>query len=80
MAGWPYEEDAVRMAGSTLTELQMSILRAIADGRDILELANRVKAEPVVLGAEIAKLQVGGYLAEDGRLTRKGSQMLASSI
>ncbi len=78
MAGQTCKEFAdVAMAGPTEpTELQMSILRAISDGRGILELAKTMKVEPVVLGVEIAKLQVGGYIADDGSLTLKGSQVL----
>jgi len=61
--------------GDTLSEVQVRILRAISKGTDVEGVAKTMNMAPVALGREIAKLQIGGYLGDDGKVTEKGSKV-----
>ncbi|HEV2137387.1 MAG TPA: hypothetical protein VGR53_00935 [Nitrososphaerales archaeon] len=41
------------------------------------ELSKLVKVRPANLGMQIAKLQLSGYIADDGELTQKGRDAIA---
>jgi len=61
------------MAGNEeLSQLGLRILRALPHVGSIEELDEVTKIPPATLGREIAKLQLGGYIGDDGRLTQKG--------
>ncbi len=66
------------MSEGGLDELEMAILRAIPHAKGIEELAKKVGSPPAVLGKEIAKLQICGYLGEKGELTEKALKLLGS--
>jgi DNA-binding MarR family transcriptional regulator len=56
-----------------LTALEMLILRSIPRVKKVEDLAEVAKLPPTTLGREIAKLQIRGYIADDGSLTEKGT-------
>jgi hypothetical protein len=56
-----------------LTALEMLVLRSIPGVKKIEDLAEVAKIPPTALGREIAKLQIRGYIADDGSLTEKGT-------
>jgi hypothetical protein len=61
------------MAGNDeLSQLELQILHALPRVGSIEKLDRVTKVPPATLGREIAKLQLGGYIGEDGRLTEKG--------
>jgi hypothetical protein len=61
------------MAGKEeLSQLELQILRALPRVGSIEKLDKVTKVPPATLGSEIAKLQLGGYIGDDGRLTGKG--------
>jgi len=61
------------MAGNEeLSELELQILRALPHVGTIERLDKVTKVPPATLGREIARLQLGGYIGDDGRLTEKG--------
>ncbi len=59
-----------------MTEAQSRILRFIRDKKSIDGLAGAVGLPPAALGKEIAILQLGGYLSEDGMVTDKATRAL----
>jgi len=61
------------MAGNEeLSQLELQILRALPHAGSIEKLDKVTKVPPATLGRELARLQLGGYIGDDGRLTRKG--------
>jgi len=60
--------------GGGLSELDMLILRRLLRTGGIEELAMEAKVPATTLGKEIARLQLGGYIANDGSLTEKGAE------
>ena len=61
------------MAGhEELSELELQILRALPHVKSIEKLDKVTKAPPATLGREVAKLQLGGYIGDDGRITERG--------
>jgi len=61
------------MAGSeALSQLDLQILRALPHVGSVEKLDRVTKVPPATLGREIAKLQLGGYIGDDGGLTEKG--------
>jgi len=62
-----------------LSELDTSILRGLLRGNRIEDLAKEVDQSPAILGKEIAKLQIDGYIADDGSLTQKGVKAASPS-
>jgi DNA-binding MarR family transcriptional regulator len=62
-----------------LSALELLILRSIAKAANVEELAKLVKVRPASLGMEIAKLQLRGFIADDGVLTQKGKEAIANS-
>jgi len=61
------------MAGyEELSDLERQILRALPHAGSIEKLDNVTKVPPATLGREIARLQLGGYIGDDGRITEKG--------
>ncbi len=61
------------MAGNDeLSPLELKILRALPHVGSVEKLDKVTKVPPATLGREIAKLQLGGYIGDDGRLTEKG--------
>jgi hypothetical protein len=61
------------MAGNEgLSELELLVLRSIPHVKGIARLAKTAGVPPATLGKEIAKLQIGGYIGEDGAITEKG--------
>lgn len=64
-------------AGSEeLSALELLILRSASRARDLKDLAKAAKTSPSTLGREIAKLQIAGFLGEDGAVTVKGLKAL----
>ena len=59
-----------------LSPLQLQILRALPRVKSVEKLDRVVKVPPAALGKEIAKLQLGGYIGDDGRITDKGLNAL----
>jgi hypothetical protein len=55
-----------------LSELELQILRALPHAGSVEKLDKVTKVPPATLGREIAKLQLGGYIGDDGRITEKG--------
>jgi DNA-binding MarR family transcriptional regulator len=55
-----------------LSELELLILRSIPHLKDIERLAKTAGVSPATLGREIAKLQISGYIGEDGTITERG--------
>ena len=64
-------------ASEGLSELEMLVLRALHHSRSLEELAKAAKAPPATIGKTIAKLQLGGYIGESGRLTEKGTKAIS---
>ena len=56
----------------SLSELELQILRALPHVKSIEKLDKVTKVPPAALGREVAKLQLGGYIGDDGRITEKG--------
>jgi DNA-binding MarR family transcriptional regulator len=61
-----------------LTQLEMFILRSIQRTPKLETLAKEAKVSPVTLGMEIAKLQLRGYIQENGTLSQKGQRAITS--
>ena len=59
-------------ANNELSQLELQILRALSHIGRVEELEKVAKVPPATLGMVIARLQLGGYIGEDGRLTEKG--------
>jgi DNA-binding MarR family transcriptional regulator len=59
-----------------LTALETLILRSVPRVKKIEDLAEVVRVPPTTLGREIAKLQIRGYIADDGSLTEKGKEAI----
>jgi len=59
-----------------LSELELQILRALPHVGTIEKLDKVTKVPPATLGKEIAKLQLGGYIGDDGKLTKKGLNLV----
>ena len=55
-----------------LSELELQILRALPHVKNIEKLDRVTKVPPATLGREVAKLQLAGYIGDDGRITEKG--------
>jgi DNA-binding MarR family transcriptional regulator len=62
-----------------LSSLELLILRSISHAADVEELAKMVRVRPANLGMAIAKLQLDGYISDDGTLTQKGMEAIAQS-
>jgi len=56
----------------SLSELELQILRALPHVKSIEKLDKVTKVPPAALGREVAKLQLGGYIGDDGRITKRG--------
>jgi hypothetical protein len=59
-----------------LSVLEVLILRSIQHTRNIENLAKVARVSPATLGREIARLQIGGYIGEDGTITARGVKAL----
>jgi len=55
-----------------LSGMELQILRALPHAKSIEKLDKVTKVPPATLGREVAKLQLGGYIGDDGRITEKG--------
>ena len=60
------------MGGEALSELELRILRHVSQTADINYLAKTANVSHATLGKEVARLQLGGYITGDCRLTEKG--------
>jgi hypothetical protein len=60
-----------------LTALELLILRSIPLAANVEELSKLVKVRPANLGMEIAKLQLRGFISDEGVLTQKGKEAAA---
>lgn len=58
-------------SGLPLTPLQKSILHGIDIGKGVRELAKSTGTSAESIGMELARLQISGYITEDGIPTRK---------
>jgi hypothetical protein len=67
---------ASKESTSDLSGLDLVIMRHLNSGREIEEISRLVKAQPDVVGKEIARLQLDGYIGSDGTLTEKGLEAL----
>ena len=63
-----------------LSELDLLILSSIPRANNVEDLAKLVRVRPANLGMQIARLQLSGYIADDGKLTRKGIDAIAKSL
>lgn len=59
-----------------LSELEILVLRSILNDQYIESIEGLAKVSSAILGKEIARLQLGGFIAEDGTLTEKGIKAL----
>ena len=57
-----------------LTNMELLILRSIPKAKDVKGLSKLTKVAPSTLGIEIAKLQLRGYIADDGTISEKGAE------
>jgi DNA-binding MarR family transcriptional regulator len=57
-----------------LSELELLVLRAIPHAGKIEDLTELTKQPPATVGRTIAKLQIGGYIGDNGDLTEKGKE------
>jgi DNA-binding MarR family transcriptional regulator len=62
--------------GVELSPLEILILRSILVANKVEDVAKLVKVQPAKLGMHIAKLQLSGYIADDGSLTQKGKEAI----
>ncbi|HEY6282346.1 MAG TPA: hypothetical protein VIW22_00290 [Nitrososphaerales archaeon] len=62
-----------------LSELDLLILSSIPHADNVEDLGKMVKVRPANLGMQIARLQLSGYIADDGKLTKKGIDAIAES-
>jgi DNA-binding MarR family transcriptional regulator len=60
-----------------LSALDLLILRSIPLANNVEDLAKLVKVRPANLGMQIARLQLSGYISEDGELAQKGMDAIA---
>ena len=66
------------MADEGLSLLDVQILRVLPNIKTVEELDKIMKVPPATLGREIARLQLGGYIGEDGKITEKGLDAIRS--
>ena len=59
-----------------LTDPQLRILHSLSIVHDIEKLAKETKIPLATLGIEVARLQLNGYVADDGSLTVKGKEAI----
>jgi len=59
-----------------LTALELQVLRAIPHAKSAEDLARVAKVPPATLGRTVARLQLEGYIADDGGLTEKGREVI----
>ena len=62
--------------GSELTELELLVLRSLRISDSIEALAKVAKLPSSTLGKEIARLQLGGYISDEGAVTEKAVRAL----
>ena len=60
-----------------LSKMETKVLRSIKDSKSIEKAAKELGAQAATLGGLIARLQIKGYLSEDGSVTPKGIDALA---
>lgn len=60
--------------GEGLSETELLILRHVPKAKDVVGLSKLTKVAPSMLGIEIAKLQMKGYITDDGSLSPKGAE------
>ncbi|HXW36979.1 MAG TPA: hypothetical protein VEJ36_03640 [Nitrososphaerales archaeon] len=60
------------MPNDSLTSLELKILRGLSRGESVELIARLTETRPVTIGMELARLQVKGYITEDGKLSSKG--------
>jgi hypothetical protein len=65
-----------KKAASGVSGLDLVILRYLNSGRGVEEVSELTKTKPEVLGKEIARLQLDGYISPEGTLTEKGLKAL----
>jgi DNA-binding MarR family transcriptional regulator len=58
-----------------LSELELQVLHAVPHAKSMEDLAKLVKASPATLGRTVARLQLEGYVADNGALTEKGREV-----
>jgi len=63
----------------TLSEIELRILRLITKTRQIKDLSKLADVPPATLGQAVARLQLGGYITGDCRLTEKGDDAVKRS-
>ncbi len=59
-----------------LSELDLAILHHLSDKRSLQEISEVTKVEPAVVGKEVARLQIDGYVSAEGSLTEKGLEAM----
>jgi len=62
--------------GGKTTSLDLTVLKCLQEKKSLEKIAHLTKVAPQVLGKEIARLQVDGYVTPEGRLTEKGFKAL----
>lgn len=62
------------MVDEGLTELQLRLLRLVSERGSIERLSEETGSPAATVGMEIAKLQLRGYISDEGALTVKGSK------
>lgn len=67
------------MSGSeSISERELIILRSISKAADLHGLSKLTNLPPAAVGREVATLQLRGYIADDGTLTKKGLEAIQS--
>ena len=61
-----------KRATSSLSELDFVILRHLRSGADVGRISKLTKTKPELIGKEIARLQLEGYIDSKGTVTEKG--------
>jgi hypothetical protein len=59
-----------------LSERELLVLCSIPNAPDVEGLSKLTKLPPATLGKEIATLQIKGYIADDGTLSKKGLEAI----
>ena len=66
------------MAGE-LSDLEVTVLRAIKAGRSVGDIAKGAGVPAATLGKTIATLQIKRLLNDDGTVSEKGNEVLSAS-
>jgi len=63
-----------------LSQQDRSILLHLKEKKTPEKIAELTKLKPYVIGEKIARLQAGGFVSLEGRLTEKGLEALGENV